>query len=244
MEIRGQLVDSARFMIKELSYHNLELERNRLEEKGVKRQDVWPFIVMMDDSCVLESSEGGASLSNVSLKAVLQHMEATPKVSLYAMCGARMWNSGLGLRAPSGPPFSRCHLHDFVMLNVDLTQNVQYDLNRYGCEEVDFNLRANSSGLLLCRFNNFSYMKKHIPVGGHKDYVVKPKLMEIENSAPINPSQYVCAPDSEQTLLAAPAQFLLERFLQTCSHKLFPKAVRNRNNPVLSIDSYLNIGTE
>ena len=48
---------------------------------------------------------------------------------------------------------------------------------RYGCEEVDFNLRANSSGLLLCRFNHFSYMKKHIPVGGHKDYVVQPKLM-------------------------------------------------------------------
>lgn len=40
-------------MIKELSYHNLELERNRQEEQGVKRQDVWPFIVMMDDSCVL-----------------------------------------------------------------------------------------------------------------------------------------------------------------------------------------------
>ena len=48
---------------------------------------------------------------------------------------------------------------------------------RYGCEGVDFNLRANSSGLLLCRFNHFSYMKKHIPVGGHKDYVVQPKLM-------------------------------------------------------------------
>lgn len=44
---------AARFMIKELSYHNLELERNRLEEQGVRRQDVWPFIVMMDDSCVL-----------------------------------------------------------------------------------------------------------------------------------------------------------------------------------------------
>uniref|UniRef100_A0A8C5C4G4 GREB1-like protein n=1 Tax=Gadus morhua TaxID=8049 RepID=A0A8C5C4G4_GADMO len=239
-------VGAARFMIKELSYHNLELERNRLEEQGVKRQDVWPFIVMMDDSCVLwnghhESSEGG--LSNVSLKTVLQHMEATPKVSLYAMCGTRKWSSGLGHKA-GGRPFSRCHLHDFVMLNVDLTQNVQYDLNRYGCEEVDFNLRANSSGLLLCRFNHFSYMKKHIPVGGHKDYVVKPKLMVMENSAPINPSQYVCAPDSEQTLLAAPAQFLLERFLQSCSHKLFPKAIRNRNNPVLSIDSYLNIGTE
>lgn len=47
-------------MIKELSYHNLELERNRLEEQSVKRQDVWPFIVMMDDSCVLWNSHPAA----------------------------------------------------------------------------------------------------------------------------------------------------------------------------------------
>uniref|UniRef100_A0A3Q3MQX2 GREB1 like retinoic acid receptor coactivator n=1 Tax=Mastacembelus armatus TaxID=205130 RepID=A0A3Q3MQX2_9TELE len=169
-------VGAARFMIKELSYHNLELERNRLEEQGVKRQDVWPFIVMMDDSCVL-------------------------------------WNTH------------------------------QPGDSRYNCEEVDFNLRANSSGLMLCRFNYFSLMKKHIPVGGNKDFMVKPKL-EIENPTPIIPSQYVCAPDSEQTLLAAPAQYLLERFLQSCSHKLFPKAVQNRDNPVLSIDSYLSLSPE
>uniref|UniRef100_A0A8P4KEI1 GREB1 like retinoic acid receptor coactivator n=1 Tax=Dicentrarchus labrax TaxID=13489 RepID=A0A8P4KEI1_DICLA len=176
-------VGAARFMIKELSYHNLELERNRLEEQGVKRQDVWPFIVMMDDSCVL-------------------------------------WN------------FLMFWLGCFV------------PMCRYSCEEVDFNLRVNSSGLLLCRFNYFSLMKKHIPVGGNKDFLVKPKLMEIQNPATISPSQYVCAPDSEQTLLDAPAQFLLERFLQSCSHRLFPKAVQNRNNPVLSIDSYLNISPE
>ncbi|CAJ1072494.1 GREB1-like protein isoform X1 [Xyrichtys novacula] len=246
-------VGAARFMIKELSYHNLELERNRLEEQGVKRQDVWPFIVMMDDSCVLwnahqpadssDSSDGGSVVTEVSLKTVLQHMETTPKISLYAMCSIRKWNSSLAHKSPSRP-FSRCHLHDFVMLNVDLTQNVQYDLNRYSCEEVDFNLRVNSSGLLLCRFNYFSFMKKHIPVGGNKDFQVKPKLMKIENHALISPLQYVCAPDSEQTLLDAPAQFLLEKFLQSCSHRLFPMAVRNRNNPVLSVDSYLNISPE
>ncbi|XP_036072407.1 GREB1-like protein isoform X5 [Oryzias melastigma] len=246
-------VGAARFMIKELSYHNLELERNRLEEQGVKRQDVWPFVVMMDDSCVQwnahqsadgsDASDPSPSSTNVSLKTVLQHMENTPKILLYAMCGISKWSSSLAGKAPS-MPFSRCHLHDFVLLNVDLTQNVQYDLNRYDCEEVDINLRINSSGLLLCRFNNFSLMKKHIPVGGNKDFVVKPKLMEIENPAPFSPSQYVCAPDSEQTLLDAPAQFLLERFLQSCSHRLFPKAVRNRNNPVLSIDSYLNLSPE
>ncbi|XP_056912701.1 GREB1-like protein isoform X2 [Takifugu flavidus] len=243
-------VGAARFMIKELSYHNLELERNRLEEQSVKRQDVWPFIVMMDDSCVLwnnhqspdsrDTSDGDST--NMSLKTVLQHMENTPKISQYAMCGIRKWNSGIA-RSHS-QPFSRCHLHDFVMLNVDLTQNVQYDLNRYSCEEVDFNLRVNTSGLQLCRFNYFSLMKKHIPVGGNEDFTVKPKLMEMENLAPISPSQYVCAPDSEQTLLDAPAHFLLERFLQSCSHRLFPKAVQNRSNPVLSIDNFLNISPE
>lgn len=42
---------------------------------------------------------------------------------------------------------------------------------------MDFNLRVNSSGLQLCRFNCFSLMKKLIPVGGNKDFMVKPKLM-------------------------------------------------------------------
>lgn len=48
---------------------------------------------------------------------------------------------------------------------------------RYSCEEVDFNLRVNTSGLQLCRFNYFSLMKKHIPVGGNEEFTVKPKLM-------------------------------------------------------------------
>uniref|UniRef100_A0A8C1JN23 GREB1-like protein n=1 Tax=Cyprinus carpio TaxID=7962 RepID=A0A8C1JN23_CYPCA len=241
-------VGAARFMIKELSYHNLELERNRQEEQGLKRQDVWPFIVMMDDSCVLWNAhqpgpEGNSEAMNVSLKSVLQHMEATPKISLYAMCGLRKWSSALSSRAPTSP-FSRCHLHDLIMLNVDLTQNVQYDLNRFTCEEVDFNLRANSSGLLLCRFNHFSIMKKHIPIGGHKDFLIKPKLMRLEAPVRVCASQYVCAPDSEHTLLSAPAQFLLEKFLQSCSHRLFPLALCNSANPVLSIDSYLNLGPQ
>lgn len=76
-----------------------------------------------------ETSDGGSTFTNVSLKMVLQHMETTPKISLYAMCGTRKWSSGLARKSPS-QPFSRGHLHEFVMLNVDLTQNVQYDLNR------------------------------------------------------------------------------------------------------------------
>ncbi|XP_036017090.1 GREB1-like protein isoform X4 [Mus musculus] len=247
-------VGAARFLIKELSYHNLELERNRLEELGVKRQCVWPFIVVMDDSCVLwnihsvqeqtsQPTEAGISSKNVSLKSVLQHIEATPKIIHYAILGIQKWNSKLTSQSLKAP-FSRCHVHDFILLNIDLTQNVQYDFNRYFCEDVDFNLRTNSSGLLICRFNNFSLMKKHVQVGGQRDFIIKPKLMVSENVVPILPLQYVCAPDSEHTLLAAPAQFLLEKFLQHASYKLFPKAIHNFKSPVLAIDCYLNIGQE
>lgn len=247
-------VGAARFLIKELSYHNLELERNRLEELGVKRQCVWPFIVVMDDSCVLwnihsvqeqtsQPMEAGISSKNVSLKSVLQHIEATPKIVHYAILGIQKWSSKLTSQSLKAP-FSRCHVHDFILLNIDLTQNVQYDFNRYFCEDVDFNLRTNSSGLLICRFNNFSLMKKHVQVGGQRDFIIKPKIMVSESLAPILPLQYVCAPDSEHTLLAAPAQFLLEKFLQHASYKLFPKAIRNFKSPVLAIDCYLNIGQE
>ncbi|XP_026924421.2 GREB1-like protein isoform X2 [Acinonyx jubatus] len=247
-------VGAARFLIKELSYHNLELERNRLEELGVKRQCVWPFIVVMDDSCVLwnihsvqdqtsQPMEAGVSSKNVSLKSVLQHIEATPKIIHYAILGIQKWNSKLTSQSLKAP-FSRCHVHDFILLNIDLTQNVQYDFNRYFCEDVDFNLRTNSSGLLICRFNNFSLMKKHVQVGGQRDFIIKPKIMVSESLAPILPLQYVCAPDSEHTLLAAPAQFLLEKFLQHASYKLFPKAIHNFKSPVLAIDCYLNIGPE
>uniref|UniRef100_A0A8D0XAZ5 GREB1 like retinoic acid receptor coactivator n=1 Tax=Sus scrofa TaxID=9823 RepID=A0A8D0XAZ5_PIG len=247
-------VGAARFLIKELSYHNLELERNRLEELGIKRQCVWPFIVVMDDSCVLwnihsveeqsgQPVETGVSSKNVSLKSVLQHIEATPKIIHYAILGIQKWSSKLTSQSLKSP-FSRCHVHDFILLNIDLTQNVQYDFNRYFCEDVDFNLRTNSSGLLICRFNNFSLMKKQVQVGGQRDFIIKPKIMVSESLAPILPLQYVCAPDSEHTLLAAPAQFLLEKFLQHASYKLFPKAIQNFRSPVLAIDCYLNIGPE
>lgn len=69
-------------------------------------------------------------------------------------------------------------------------------------------------------------------------------LQVSDSVAPIMPLQYVCAPDSEHTLLAAPSQFLLEKFLQHATYKLFPKAIHNFKNPVLAIDCYLNIGLE
>ncbi|XP_072491340.1 protein GREB1 isoform X2 [Notamacropus eugenii] len=245
-------VGAAHFLIKELSYHNLELERNRQEELGIKPQDIWPFIVISDDSCVMwnmvDVESGGERRSdytwserNVSLKHILQHIEAAPNITHYALIGMRKWSSKTR-REEVQEPFSRCHIHDFIILNVDLTQNVQYNQNRFTCDDVDFNLRAHSAGLLLCRFNRFSVMKKQIAVGGHRSFHIKSKVSD--NPVSIAPSQYICAPDSKHTFLAAPAQLLLEKFLQYHSHRFFPLSLKNYGHPVLSVDCYLNLGPQ
>ncbi|XP_028930151.2 protein GREB1 isoform X3 [Ornithorhynchus anatinus] len=245
-------VGAAHFLIKELSYHNLELERNRQEELGIKPQDIWPFIVISDDSCVMwntidvdcageRSRDYLWSEKNVSLKHILQHIEATPNITHYAVIGMRKWSSKMS-SGEIREPFSRCHIHDFLILNVDLTQNVQYNQNRFMCDDVDFNLRAHSAGLLLCRFNRFSVMKKQIAVGGHRSFHIKSKVSD--NPVSIAPVQYICAPDSKNTFLAAPAQLLLEKFLQYHSHRFFPLSLKNYNHPVLSVDCYLNLGPQ
>ncbi|XP_073647686.1 protein GREB1 isoform X5 [Tursiops truncatus] len=245
-------VGAAHFLIKELSYHNLELERNRQEELGIKPQDIWPFIVISDDSCVMwnvldvdcggeRSREFSWSERNVSLKHIMQHIEASPNITHYALIGMRKWSSKTGSREVR-EPFSRCHVHDFIILNVDLTQNVQYNQNRFMCDDVDFNLRVHSAGLLLCRFNRFSVMKKQIAVGGHRSFHITSKVSD--SPMAIVPAQYICAPDSKHTFLAAPAQLLLEKFLQHHSHRFFPLSLKNHGHPVLSVDCYLNLGSQ
>uniref|UniRef100_A0A8C4S9B6 Growth regulating estrogen receptor binding 1 n=1 Tax=Erpetoichthys calabaricus TaxID=27687 RepID=A0A8C4S9B6_ERPCA len=243
----GAGVGAAHFLIKELSYHNLELERNRQEELGIKPQDIWPFIILADDSCVMWNMMDFSLFLlkiyclNVSLKYVLQHIEATSGITQYGLCGLRKWNSR-GSSIHLQEPFSRCHLHDFILLNVDLTQNVQFNQNRFTCDEVDFNLRVHSAGLVICRFNYFSVMKKQIPIGGRRNVIIKSKVSDVPTTIP--PSQYICAPDSKHTFLAAHAQLLLEKYLQYTSQRLFPLSLKNYNHPVLSVDCYLNLGSE
>ncbi|XP_054625577.1 protein GREB1 isoform X2 [Dunckerocampus dactyliophorus] len=243
----GAGIGAAHFLIKELSYHNLELERSRRLEGGGPAGDVWPFIILADDSCVMWNAVDldtriGPVEHAVSLKQVLQHMEACPDLAHYGLCGMRKWSSR-GLTAPTQKdPFSRGHLHDFLLLNIDQSQNVQYDQNRFTCHDVDFTLRLHSAGLLVCRFNNFSVMKKQIAIGGYRTFIIKTKMTDVPTS--VGPSQYICAPDSKHLFLATPAQLLLEKYLQHTSHKLFPLSTKNYEHPVLSVDCYLNLGPE
>ncbi|XP_063039766.1 protein GREB1 [Engraulis encrasicolus] len=262
----GAGIGAAHFLIKELSYHNLELERSRRVEHGSRPHDVWPFIILADDSCVMwnaldvdPKSGSMGTERNVSLKQVLQHMESCADITQYGLCGLRKWSSrhgnqtggagGAGAGGRHGnhgnrrhEPFSRGHLHDFLLLNVDLTQNVQYNQNRFTCDDVDFNLRAHSAGLLVCRFNNFSVMKKQITIGGYRTFIVKTKMTDVPTT--VQPSQYICAPDSKHPFLSTPAQLLLEKYLQHTSQRLFPLSARTYRHPVLSVDCYLNLGPE
>uniref|UniRef100_A0A8C6KAW2 Growth regulating estrogen receptor binding 1 n=1 Tax=Nothobranchius furzeri TaxID=105023 RepID=A0A8C6KAW2_NOTFU len=232
----GAGIGAAHFLIKELSYHNLELERSRRLEGGSPSGDVWPFIVLSDDSCVMWNAvdldkPSGPADHAVSLKQVLQHMEACTDLAHYGLCGIKQWE-----------PFSRGHLHDFLFLNVDRSQNVQYDQNRFTCHDVDFTLRLHSAGLLVCKFNNFSVMKKQIAIGGYRTFIIKTKMTDVSTS--VGPSQYICAPDSKHLFLATPAQLLLEKYLQHTSQKLFPLSTKNYTHPVLTVDCYLNLGPE
>ncbi|XP_035388378.1 protein GREB1 isoform X2 [Electrophorus electricus] len=245
----GAGIGAAHFLIKELSYHNLELERSRRMEHDNRLQDVWPFIILADDSCVMWNAvdidpKSGAveSEQNVSLKQVLQHMESSPDITQYGMCGLRKWSSWGGRTGRCREPFTRGHLHDFVLLNVDLTQDVRYNQNRFTCDDVDFNLRIHSAGLLICRFNNFSVMKKQIAIGGYRTFIIKTKMTDVPTT--VQPSQYICAPDSKHLFLATPAQLLLEKYLQHTSQRLFPLSAGNCSHPVLSVDCYLNLGPE
>ncbi|AWP01787.1 putative protein GREB1 [Scophthalmus maximus] len=252
----GTGIGAAHFLIKELSYHNLELERSRRLEGGGPAVDVWPFIILADDSCVMFNTvdldarncyvlvavPSGPTEHAVSLKQVLQHMEACPDLANYGLCGIRKWSSRGLTGNRQREPFSRGHLHDFLLLNVDRSQNIQYDQNRFTCHDVDFTLRLHSAGLLVCRFNSFSVMKKQIAIGGYKTFIIKTKMTDVPTS--VGPSQYICAPDSKHLFLATPAQLLLEKYLQHTSQKLFPLSTKNYAHPVLSVDCYLNLGPE
>ncbi|KAM6950438.1 protein GREB1 isoform 2-T2 [Lycodopsis pacificus] len=243
----GAGIGAAHFLIKELSYHNLELERSRRLEGGAPTGDVWPFIILADDSCVMWNAveldaRNGSVEHAVSLKQILQHMEACPDLAHYGLCGIRKWSSRGLTGNEQREPFSRGLLHDFLLLNVDRSQNVQYDQNRFTCHDVDFTLRLHSAGLLVCGFNSFSVMKKQIAIGGYRTFIIKTKTTDVPTS--VGPSQYICAPDSKHLFLATPAQLLLEKYLQHTRQKLFPLSTKNYTHPVLSVDCYLNLGPE
>lgn len=69
------------------------------------------------------------------------------------------------------------NLVGFSSIIVQIFTSSPYSLhNSFTCDDVDFNLRAHSAGLLICRFNNFSVMKKQIAIGGYGTFIIKTKV--------------------------------------------------------------------
>lgn len=146
--------------------------------------------------------------------------------------------------------FVRSILNSFILLNVSLLQDVQYDSSRYIYENIDFSLRVESVGIVTCRLNHYAFLKKFIPTGGKtvfrlqlasgtEDSAQPPKLVE-----PSEYSKLVNAPDREDThFFSVPAHYLLELYLANAgSSRLFPTSAGKSNNPVLVIDCYVNLG--
>lgn len=69
-------------------------------------------------------------------------------------------------------------------------------------------------------------------------------LQVLDSSMSVSTAHYICAPDSNHTVLAAPAHLLLEKFLQFHSQQFFPLSVTDSSHPVLVVDCYLNLGPQ
>ncbi|XP_030839073.1 GREB1-like protein isoform X3 [Strongylocentrotus purpuratus] len=250
---------AAKYFIKELASRNLELEKNRQSKLGLQPDVVWPFIALMEDNCVTWRLTSGSGAEHhesdkvVPLKTVLETIEGIPDIETYTALGVQQWSSqatGSVLTSmTSTTPTRRCHLFNMIFLNVDKARNVDYGFNRFFNEDIDFNLKLASEGHTLVRLDYLSVMVKSIEANNLAHFTPKPHPMATPHKKPpshhtINPSSYVRAPDSEELIpLAAPPQFLMERFLERMSEKrIFPSAVDNADNPVLAVDCYFNLG--
>ena len=96
---------------------------------------------------------------------VLENIESIPSLLSYGQLGLRQYSSKCSaplLRAS----FARSILNSFILLNVALLRDIQYDTSRYTYEDVDFSLRVESAGIVTCRLNHYAVLKKYIPTGG------------------------------------------------------------------------------
>ena len=184
-----------------------------------------------------------------SMCKVLEDIEAIPSLLSYGMVGLRQYSSKC-VAPLNKAPFSRCVLNSFVLLNVSLLQDVQYDSSRFTYEDLDFSLRVESSGIVSCRLNHYAVFKKFIPSGGKTVFRLQQACGADDSAQPpkvVEPSEYsklVNAPDREDThFFSVPAQYLLELYMANAgSGRLFPTSAGKPNNPVLVIDCYVNLG--
>lgn len=253
---------AARYYIKEFATQNWQTERERLGVQNKPGQEVWPFIFMMDDSCVMwqnllkqpvkqeescTKDTEGPSCIMTSLVRVLQHLEGTPDLLDYGMLGLQQYSTDLSSPLSEGS-FTHGLVQSSFLMNLEKLQAIKFNKNRYWWEDVDFSVRALASGIHSCRFDHLVVAKKFIESGGATAFKEEP-VPAAEGSNDRCKDQMpgdnlVTAPDREDaTYLNAPAYYLLERYLELAgTTKLFPVTAAQPNHPVLAVDCYVNLG--
>lgn len=242
-------VGAARHWIKKFATqnYNVECERHSCRASGGTSTTayVWPYVMMLDDSVVMWKRLAGHRETHVSLYDVIAHVEEDPGLKNYGLVGFRQWHSRLRHRS-RGTDFANCQVsHGAVMLNLERTLGVDYDRYCCGYADLDFNIRAGLAGLVICRFGQFCFMRKHIPVGGVSNFQlpIAGTRRSGDETAEVDIQRLVCAPDSSNTMpVQAPAHFLLETYFSHAGPSLFPDAVGDTRHPVLVPGRFVNLG--
>ena len=168
--------------------------------------------------------------TDVSLFEVLTSIETNPEVQHYSVVGLLPWAERLPVNLQ---PFSRVQVdHGVVLLNVALTSKINYNRYLYNSADLDFNLHLESHNLPVVRCNKFAMLKKPHTVGGKLS-----ASQSISNTKDFVVSLHQDAPN----LLYYPGPLLMEEHLTHQGKQLFELGC-NRENPILILDTFVNIG--
>ncbi|KAK3709417.1 hypothetical protein QZH41_007131 [Actinostola sp. cb2023] len=262
--------DSINHWDTEFATQNFFKERLRQGVDGSGSEDIWPMMLMMDDSCVLwqnllqhsssppeedSKDKEGTSIpfnANSSLLKVMKAVESIPDITKYGAIGFSHFSSKT--THMTRPSFSHTLLNTAVVLNLPALKKLQYSRNKYSCEDLDFSLLMHSHGTPTFRFDHLTVAKKSIESGGQM--AIKLFINSSESSigtggnsrvSSVNVNDYsnfVTAPDTDDThYFSAPAQYLLERYLaEGAALKLFKTAADKPDHPIVIIDNYVNLG--
>ena len=243
---------AARHWIKKFATQNYQVECDRhnchtASLGGNESTFVWPFFMMLDDSIVMWRKLDSTKEIPTSLADVMTRVEQDPNVTNYALVGFNQWHSGLRLRSRE-TNFANCQVsHGAVMINLQKTLDINYDKYCYSHSDLDFNVAVGLAGMVICRFEQYLFMRKHIAVGGASNLqlpLIQARRSELDSSE-VDVDRLVCAPDgSTSTPVQAPAHFVLETYLSLAGPDLFPDAVGDTSHPVLVPGRFVNLGAK
>ncbi len=127
--------------------------------------------------------------------------------------------------------------HDFIMLNLSQTAQIDYNQFSFNSADVGFNIALHGAGLKAMLVKDLAIVKKHLTTGGNK-YLLHTNISSL---APDVDKVVVSLHHNSSSHLPYPGPYLMEHFLLHKSLSLFPHAVYP-SHPVLIFDHYITLG--